>query len=109
MPGERVEAAFEVIEPPLRAWLAMHGDTCHRAGGPLPGLAQGRKGRVIAPLALPAFADSSKLACALQIARAIVAAAGACRRARRLDHGAVFADHDRVTNAGEILPARDDP
>src|ERR1700736_88352 len=97
-----VETALEVGERAARALLAVHRHARDRAGGPLPGFEDGREGRIVAFLAVPAFARLS-VASAFEIARTWVAAAGARRRARRLDDGAVLADHDRVAHAGQIL------
>jgi hypothetical protein len=102
-----VEAALEVGERAARALLAVHRHARDRAGGPLPGFDHRRERRVVAFRAPPAFALRSGLAPAVQIARTIVAAAGARRRARRLDDGAVFSDHDRVAQAGQILRVRE--
>ena len=103
MPGQRVEAALEIGERAARALLAMHRHARDRAGGALAGLDHGSERRIVALLAVPAFAPLARLASAVEIAHAIVAAAGARGGARRLDDGAVFADHDRVAHAGQIL------
>src|ERR1700687_5126723 len=73
-----------------------------RARGALAGRDHGREGRVVALLAPPAFARRAH-APAIEIARAVVAAAGTRDGARRLDAGAVFADHDRIAHARRIL------
>src|SRR4029077_18898923 len=104
-----VEAALEVGERAARTLLAMHRHAGDRAGGPLSGFDHGEEGRIVAFLALPAFARLSRTASASGIARTIVAAAGARGGARRLDDGAVFADHDRVAYAGQILRVRKHP
>src|SRR5579872_3063910 len=97
---QRVEAALEV---PARTLLAMHRHARDRARRALPGLDHGREGRIVAFLALPAFARLARLASAFGVARAVVAASGACRGARRLDDRSVLADDDRVAHAGQIL------
>src|SRR6266699_3436708 len=108
MLGQGVEAALEVGERAARTLLAVHRHAGDRAGGALARLDHGREGRIVAPLAPPALARCERIASAAEIARAIVAAAGARYRARRLDDGAVLADHDRVAHAGEILRIGED-
>src|ERR1700688_3314264 len=102
MLGQGLEAALEVGERAARAWLAVHRHARDRAGGALAGLEHGRESRIVALLAPPAFARRTH-APAIEIARAIIAAAGSRDGARRLDDGAVFADHDRVAYARRIL------
>src|SRR5580704_10363977 len=106
MLGQGIEAALEVGERAARAWLAVHRHARDRTGGALAGFDHRQEGRIVALLALAAFATPA-IAAALEIARTIVAAAGAGGGARRLDDGAVFADHDRVADARQVLRVRE--
>src|SRR3984957_17200570 len=102
MLGQRVEAALEVRERAARTGLAVHRHARNRAGGTLAGLEHRREGRIVALLAPPAFTRRA-LAPAFEIARTIVAAAGARDGTRRLDDGAIFSDHHRVAHARQVL------
>src|ERR1700690_3310906 len=101
MLGQGLEAALEVGERAARAWLAVHRHARDRAGGALAGLEHGREGGIVALLAPPAFARRAH-APAIEIARAVIATAGARDGARRLDGRAGFTDHHRAAHAGLI-------